>query len=100
MSQASYSNPITWGYVGATAVTSSGNAGALELDSKVTVVLSSSYNRSLPAGYESGYPDPNPGSPPATSLTATPQVIPSGKTVTLFAGEGNALIALGAASLV
>jgi hypothetical protein len=99
MTQYVTQNPITWGFVGATPVVSSGYAGALELDTKTTVVLSENYNRSLPGGYEAGYPDPNPGSPPATSLTASPQVIASGKTVTLFTGEANALIALGAASL-
>jgi hypothetical protein len=99
MSAVNYSNPLTWGFIGETPVTSSGNAGALELDTKITVVLSENYNRSLPAGRDAGYPDPNPGAPVATSLTATPQVIASGKTVTLFAGEANALIALGAASV-
>ena len=62
------------------------------------ITLSQNYNRSLPAGYEAGYPDPNPGAPPKTSFTANPQVIPSGTMFTTWACEANALIALGAAS--
>jgi hypothetical protein len=91
-------NPITFGYVGATPVVGDGLAGVLGLDTKRTVTLSQNYNRSLPAGYEAGYPDPNPGSPVTTSLTATPQIIPSGSVVTLFDMEARALIAIGAAS--
>lgn len=64
------------------------------LRTRVAVTLSTDYQRSPPPGY----PNPNPGSAKSASLTAAPQTITSGTTVTLFSCEAAALVAAGSAT--
>lgn len=70
------------------------NAGSPDWQSTRFVTLSQNYQRVIPVGY----PNVNDGMQPATSPTAYPQTIASGKRVKFFAVEGQALVTAGAGS--
>jgi hypothetical protein len=84
--------PTRLGSVGATQIIAEVNSATLA--AKRFVTLTANYARH-PAPE---YPDPNAGAAIATSLTAFPQTIASGKRVQLFSDEVAALVGAGAAS--
>lgn len=92
MSNSVKGNVVAHGTVGGTAISSSVDVDGLGSTQHVT--LSGDYARVIPPGY----PDPNAGSEPKGSATATAKTILSGARVLLFKHEAAALVAAGKAS--
>ena len=84
--------PFTTGTAKSQAITF--NAGAYDFSATRKVLLSSNYTRVIPPGY----PDANAGTKESASPTAFPQTIASGKTVTFYTPEAQALVTAGAGS--
>jgi hypothetical protein len=83
--------PVVYGVANSAPI--SGYVSTATLNSKSTITLTAAYARAVPGGY----PDPNPGNPDS-SLTAYPQTIAEGVTLTLFSDEASALVGAGVAS--